>query len=327
MKNRTKIKTINRYSFFLALAFTFFVLNIKVFGQVNTTGGVSLVQGDNPPHVSAMLDIISSNKGVLLPRLTTSQRMAITPLEEGLLVYDLTKQAFYYVDQASCWREMENHKTGTLTCDESSGKVPVGGIISFFPMNPNDITNLFDGTGLGHAKYDGWAICNGNNYTPDLQGSFIVGVGQKLPASNGELENTNYQFTNQGGLNKYTLKSNESGSPAHKHQVTASIAPGATMNYDGFTEDDGSHFHNIEVRQKGSQTGIHNTGFRRGPIKPGDVKTATAGIHKHAIKITGNVNLSGQINGDTENSSGADATAAHENRPPFYALYYIMRIK
>lgn len=42
------------------------------------------------PHASAALDIMSTNKGVLLPRMTTAQKIAIANPASGLLVYDTT---------------------------------------------------------------------------------------------------------------------------------------------------------------------------------------------------------------------------------------------
>ena len=40
------------------------------------------------PHQSSVLDITSTNKGVLLPRMTTAQKTAISNPAVGLLVYD-----------------------------------------------------------------------------------------------------------------------------------------------------------------------------------------------------------------------------------------------
>ena len=40
------------------------------------------------PDNSAALDIVSTNKGVLIPRMTTAQRLAIATPTPGLLVYD-----------------------------------------------------------------------------------------------------------------------------------------------------------------------------------------------------------------------------------------------
>ena len=44
--------------------------------------------GTTTPDATAILDVTSSNKGVLVPRLTTAQRTAITTPAQGLLVYD-----------------------------------------------------------------------------------------------------------------------------------------------------------------------------------------------------------------------------------------------
>jgi len=50
------------------------------------------------PHPSSALDIVSANKGVLVPRMTTSQRDLIASPATGLLVYDTTLKGFYGYD-------------------------------------------------------------------------------------------------------------------------------------------------------------------------------------------------------------------------------------
>ncbi len=68
-----------------------FILLICLFTQtlyaqvaINTTG--------NSPDASAMLDVVSTDKGLLIPRMTTTQRLDINiglgGPAEGLLVYD-----------------------------------------------------------------------------------------------------------------------------------------------------------------------------------------------------------------------------------------------
>ena len=54
--------------------------------------------GTQTPNPNAILDITSSSKGILLPRMTTVQRNAIptTATENGLLVYDTDDHLFYY---------------------------------------------------------------------------------------------------------------------------------------------------------------------------------------------------------------------------------------
>ncbi|RYE17435.1 MAG: hypothetical protein EOP51_23895 [Sphingobacteriales bacterium] len=62
--------------------------------------------GTNTPHSSALLDLTSTNKGLLLPRMTTSQRLAI-PSVAGLLVYD-TDFREYYQHDGTAWRKLLN---------------------------------------------------------------------------------------------------------------------------------------------------------------------------------------------------------------------------
>ncbi|MBI4649045.1 MAG: hypothetical protein HY738_21265, partial [Bacteroidia bacterium] len=53
-------------------------------------------------HTSAMLDVKSSTKGMLVPRLTTEQRNAIASPATGLLVFDVSLGSFYFYND-SVW--------------------------------------------------------------------------------------------------------------------------------------------------------------------------------------------------------------------------------
>jgi trimeric autotransporter adhesin len=60
---------------------------------------VGLNADGTPAHPSAILDIKSTDKGVLVPRLTAAQRTAITTPATGLLVYQTDgASSFYYFD-------------------------------------------------------------------------------------------------------------------------------------------------------------------------------------------------------------------------------------
>jgi hypothetical protein len=66
------------------------LFNYTVMAQIgiNTTGA--------RPDASAMLDVTASNKGILIPRMTTAQKLAIVNPKEGLLVYDIDAKQFSY---------------------------------------------------------------------------------------------------------------------------------------------------------------------------------------------------------------------------------------
>src|ERR1700752_5070433 len=53
---------------------------------------------------NAIVDIKSSSKGLLIPRMTTAQRMRI-PQTTGLMVYDVTTKSFWYSTGES-WQNM-----------------------------------------------------------------------------------------------------------------------------------------------------------------------------------------------------------------------------
>src|ERR1035438_9844946 len=75
----------------LALAISLFFTAAAAFGQgmaINTTGTAA--------DASAMLDVASSTKGMLVPRMTTTQRTGISSPAKGLLVYDSTLSSFYF---------------------------------------------------------------------------------------------------------------------------------------------------------------------------------------------------------------------------------------
>lgn len=61
---------------------------LRVGMQVTPMGAVGI--GTATPNTNAALDIVSTTKGVLMPRMTTTQKNAITSPSEGLEVYDLT---------------------------------------------------------------------------------------------------------------------------------------------------------------------------------------------------------------------------------------------
>ncbi len=74
----------------------FFVLAFEFSGLVYGQTGI----GTNMPHESAQLEVQSTNKGILIPRMTESQKNAILNPATGLLVYqtDGENAGFYYFD-------------------------------------------------------------------------------------------------------------------------------------------------------------------------------------------------------------------------------------
>lgn len=79
---------------YLILVIILFVSQIELFAQED--GGISIGKGTENAHPSAILELVSSNKGLLIPRLTSTERQAISSPASGLLVYDTTLANFQY---------------------------------------------------------------------------------------------------------------------------------------------------------------------------------------------------------------------------------------
>lgn len=78
--------------------------------------GVAINEADAAPDASAILDVSSTTKGLLLPRMTSSERTAVSSPAKGLLVYDTNHNAlFHYNGQG--WQQLSAVATGSQDTD------------------------------------------------------------------------------------------------------------------------------------------------------------------------------------------------------------------
>ena len=81
---------------FIVSFFLLFVFDTALFAQ-------NIGIGTTSPKATALLDVQANNKGVLIPRLTTSQRNAIANPERSLLVFDTDKGTIFFYD-GTAWK-------------------------------------------------------------------------------------------------------------------------------------------------------------------------------------------------------------------------------
>lgn len=85
-----------------------FILVVFLSLFVMPSYGQTVIVSDDSGYggeTSAMLDVKSTDKGMLIPRLSTAQRTAISAPVEGLFVYDTDFKRFYYYN-GSDWAAM-----------------------------------------------------------------------------------------------------------------------------------------------------------------------------------------------------------------------------
>ena len=86
------------------------------------------------PNGTAALDVASTTKGMLVPRMTTAQRTAIAAPASGLLVYDATANSFYYYTGTG-WKDVSKGAVTSIPNAFTTHATPsqiAGGFISPF---------------------------------------------------------------------------------------------------------------------------------------------------------------------------------------------------
>lgn len=66
--------------------------------------GVGINNSSSPADPSAMLDVYSVNQGLLIPRMTTTQRNLINSPAQSLLIYNITSKCFEFWENGF-WQE------------------------------------------------------------------------------------------------------------------------------------------------------------------------------------------------------------------------------
>ena len=176
----------------------------------------------------------------------------------------------------------------------------------------------------------GWALCDGSNGTPDLRDRFIVGAG-------GE-----YSPGNTGGAKSVTLtvaqmpQHNHSASSSsrgtHTHGISITMAEShshdaGTYQTDTYTPPGGTHATFLAISslyEEGDTKGVNFDRREQIKVEHSHKVTGTsgsAGAHSHSGTAQSAGSHSHSI---TVNNTGS--SQPHENRPPYYALCFIMKL-
>lgn len=152
---------------------------------LNTSAQVGI--NKDTPDPSSILHVDDQTRGVLFPRIPYDNSMTPTPHAEGLLYYNTTEHGFRYYN-GSEWSCISPWDAADKTAISTSGTVTLNNTLTAngaVTVNNTLTANSFSGPGTipiggiimwsGTTAPIGWALCNGDNGTPDLRGRFIVG--------------------------------------------------------------------------------------------------------------------------------------------------------
>jgi uncharacterized protein (TIGR02145 family) len=89
-----KIIFINNFNFETMKKVKLFLMAIIMVASYSLTAQVAVTNDGSSAHGSAMLDVKSTDKGLLFPRMTTTERNAIASPANSLLIFNTTTQCF-----------------------------------------------------------------------------------------------------------------------------------------------------------------------------------------------------------------------------------------
>lgn len=170
--------------------------------------------------------------------------------------------------------------------------------------------HLCDGSSMARADYPALFAVLGTTYgnndsssfnLPDMRGLFVAGKGAN-----------NYSNLNQkGGANTVALTVSEM--PKHNHDTASSVSDGSVT-----TDEKGAHRHTVE-----SALGTDSTGWRY------NLGPETCNQYTQQVQFDNSDALVLSENGAHKHSVALKARGsgnAHENRPPYIVLNYIIKL-
>ena len=229
--------------------------------------------GTKTPNNSSMLDIESTDKGILIPRMTEAQKISVSSPATGLLIYQIDKEAGFYFYDGSIWlRLVENispNFTGTIT----SGSISATGTISATYI-------VGDGSGLTGINLNTVSITT--NINDIAANTASINTNQGLIASN-----TSSIASNQGAIttntanistNQILIASNTSSITTNQVAIAANTASNTT-NQGAITTNTSSITSNINKIATNTASITTNQGV---------ITANTASITSNINKITTN---------------------------------------
>lgn len=278
------------------------IICFLLIGLVQPLWAQSVGIGTATPHSSAALHISSSNKGLLIPRMTTAQRLAIPSPATGLWVYDSETGAPWYFN-GSDWKRMgaaagpawltagnggtlpANHFIGTV--DNQSLVFKVNGLWAG-TLSTNKSVSLGKQAAPGNTGNSNIAIGSGALFSNTFPGNTIaIGDSALFHNSVGAVPSL-HAFSNTA-IGSKALYANTTG-----FENTALGFKALTNNTSGYR--------NVAV---GTNALLANTtGNFNSAVGLNALTTNTAGDHNTAL---GNKALNANTTGDGNTAAGSNA--------------------
>ena len=257
------------------------LLPFFLFSQSNIQQSLSVNSTAAAADASAQLDVSATDKGMLVPRMTSAQRTAIASPATGLLVFDTDTGGFWFFN-GTAWVSLASPKT--LADADGDTKIQV-------EESPDEDIIRFDLDGT-----EKMVLRKNSNGSPRLE--LIDGITNTFLGLNaGSANTTGFQNTANGG---FSLVSNTEGFN-NTAMGASSLLSNTTGSYN--TANGFSALHS-------NTTGNYNTAIGADALKENSIGERNTATGVNALKsATGNRNTANGTNALAGNLSGAGNTA------------------
>ena len=301
--------------YFILIQILGFTISSNIVIAQNLVGGVSIAEDTIPPHASAVLDVRSVGRGVLVPRITTTDE--IDNLAKGLIVYvvNQNKGLFYY--NGTEWKMLRSSKA----------YYPQGAIIMYsgdICLDDNDSACEFDSKGKGkkETRMEGWQLCNGENDSPNLQDRFIVGISTDENHPDYGTYNR-VDDNNNPNSPTHTWTMSQEQLPKHSHEVPTKFIEGYEYEHTHEIKP-GPHRHYIPVVTGKEESGTSYRDTKKSKKKSSkNVSKHKLGLELDKESIESFTFPSGSIK--SKGGHEDDTIDPIDNRPCYYVVAFLMR--